>query len=112
MRFSGASCFSLIASIFLFHGVALGAAPTAKGALPENAIASRYGDGWECKRGFIMQAGVCTAIAIPPHASLDSYGNQWSCDRGYERRRDSCAPIVIPANAYANHAGPTANCGC
>ena len=60
--------------------------------------APRYGNGWECKRGYLEKSADCVRIVVPPNAFLT--GTDWKCDRGYRRLGDSCAPINLPENGY------------
>src|SRR5689334_5920117 len=50
---------------------------------PTNAVAKRYGAGWDCKHGFHEQGANCVAVSPPDHAFLDSHGHEWKCDRGF-----------------------------
>ena len=50
--------------------------------LPDNALASRYGTGWECMTGFERIANRCARVVVPANAYLDASGDRWRCDRG------------------------------
>src|SRR5688500_7903792 len=68
--------------------------------LPDNAVASRHGTGWECRSGFQRIANRCTRIVVPANAYLDASADRWQCDRGYVRTNDACTPVKVPQHAY------------
>ena len=52
---------------------------------PMNARAKRYGDGWDCDRGYRKVSQSCVAVKVPTNARLDYSGDGWECNRGYRR---------------------------
>ena len=82
------------------------AAPTAAAASePEGdtgpffSHALRYGDGWECQRGYRRIERECIAVSLPPNAFLSAAGEGWTCNRGFAKAEGACAAIDVPANA-------------
>ncbi|ASY61814.1 hypothetical protein SJ05684_c03470 [Sinorhizobium sojae CCBAU 05684] len=70
--------------------------------VPANAVASRYGSGWECDRGFRRQGDSCVAVMAPDHAFLtnESFGKGWECHYGFAENGNGCLAVQVPANAY------------
>jgi hypothetical protein len=68
--------------------------------LPDHARASRYGNGWDCIRGFRRDGDTCVRIVVPANGYLDASGRSWRCDRGYRNVNESCLAIQLPPNAY------------
>jgi len=93
-----ASCLApLLLGLCVCASMPVAAAPS---ALPDHALASRYGSGWDCKRGFRRVGDICAPITVPAHAYLDASGSSWRCDRGYLNVNDRCIVIQVPQNAY------------
>ena len=53
--------------------------------VPENAHAKRYGNGWECNKGYREVNEGCAAVKVPANAypTNQSYGRGWECNREY-----------------------------
>jgi len=79
-----------------------GALAQTTAVLPANAVASRYGDGWQCMRGHERIDKVCNPIQVPEHGFLNFSGEGWQCERNYVRRGQACLPIRVPAGGYAD----------
>jgi hypothetical protein len=62
----------------------------ASDTVPDNAMATRSGDGWECMTGFQKMANACSRIAVPANAHLDYSGAAWKCDRGFHLHGATC----------------------
>ena len=75
--------------------------------IPENARATSYGIGWECKQGYRRVKDACKAVKVPNNAYPTglSYGRAWKCNWGYRRVAGACVAIKVPANAYLRHSG-------
>lgn len=67
---------------------------------PQNSHKSRYGDRWECNRGFLKENKKCIIIKVPENAYLNSSGGDWRCRRGYKKENLRCLPINVPDNGY------------
>ena len=82
--------------------MSLSSASAGTGNLPANATARSWGEGWDCRHGFLEAGGSCTEIRVPDNAFLNdrSYGKGWSCHRGYREADDKCIEIMVPANAH------------
>lgn len=59
-------------------------------ALPANAKAVAYGDGWECERGYRAVDDACVAVTLPDNAHLTNIGDNWVCNRPYEKDEGRC----------------------
>src|SRR4029453_1827977 len=98
-----------LGSILMVSALANGAQTPS--SIPENARASRYGDGWECMTGFRREANACARIAVPANGYLDSSGSRWRCNRGYLRVDETCAAVKVPQHAYLDDStGPGWKC--
>jgi CheY-like chemotaxis protein len=64
--------------------------------LPANAVASRYGEGWQCQRGHERVDKVCNPIQVPEHAFLNFSGESWQCQRNFVRKGQACVPVRVP----------------
>ena len=75
--------------------------------IPENASATSYGRGWECKQGYRRVEGACNAVIVPDNAypTNSAYGSVWKCEWGYRQVGDACVAIKVPPNAYLRHTG-------
>jgi hypothetical protein len=95
------SCLApLLLGLLVCASLPVMAAPTAPRELPDHALPSRYGSGWDCARGFRRVGDACTQITVPANAYLDASGSSWRCDRGYLNVNDRCIVIKVPQNAY------------
>ena len=79
---------------------------------PANSIASQYGDGWDCARGYRHAGELCVAVVVPANAYLNSNGNDWECNRGYQKSARACAAVQLPANAHAEDSSYGAGWRC
>jgi len=75
---------------------------TPKAPLPDNAILTRDGSGWDCARGFTRSTSTCAEVRVPANGFLNSAGNDWECRRGFFRKRDACIAVQIPVGAHAD----------
>ena len=97
-----AGCLGLVVSL------AIGEPPAATAqsdppAIPENARARDYGDGWKCDPGFMRDGLACRAIVLPDNAFLDkrAYRRGWTCHYGFTMTNDdSCVLIDIPESHH------------
>jgi hypothetical protein len=74
-------------------------------ALPENAYASPYGQGWDCVKGYYKSGQKCLKVQPPENAGLNYLGNGWDCNRGYYISGQNCLKVEIPENAGLNYLG-------
>ena len=90
-----------------------GSSQSLSAGIPENAVAKRYGGGWECKPGFRKANRSCVTVKVPVNAYATdlSYGSGWECNRGFKKdRRNACTAIKVPKNAYLNASGDGWKC--
>ena len=66
---------------------------------PQNSHKSRYGDRWECNRGYREENDTCAKIMVPDNAFLDRHGKNWVCDRGFSKKGSRCQKITLPQNS-------------
>ena len=80
--------------------------------IPDNARATSYGKGWECKPGYRRDKEACNAVKVPDNAypTGSSYGRGWRCKRGYQQLAETCVAIKVPANAYLSYSGTGWTC--
>ena len=71
--------------------------------IPENALSTTYGRGWDCAYGFVERNATCERVEAPPEAYINSLGTGWSCNRGYRKEADRCVGIAVPENANATN---------
>jgi len=106
------SCRFLIALLALSSWSEIAAAQDeSAGAAPLNAHVKRYGDGWECDRGYRDFRRSCVAVEVPANAHLDSWGHGWKCSRGYRKTNQACAKIEVPPHAFLSSSGSRWECG-
>ncbi len=79
-------------------------------AAPPNAHMTRYGDGWECDRGYRSVRGACVGIQVPANAYLDATGRGWRCDRGYRKADEVCVKLELPPHAFLDSLGNDWKC--
>ncbi len=77
---------------------------------PVNSHVSRYGDGWECDRGFRRVGESCLEVKVPENARLNVSGDRWECSRGFRRNDDSCSVVDVPPNGFLNSRGNAWEC--
>jgi hypothetical protein len=104
----------LTVALLLAAGVA-GTQPAlgAPATIPENARATSYGSGWECKPGYQRTgAAGCVAIVVPGNAfpTNDTYGRGWDCSRGHRLVDGACVGVQVPENAFLTAAGDSWEC--
>ena len=77
-------------------------------AIPENASAKSYGDGWECDLGFRQSDETCAAITVPENAysTNRSYGRGWECYHGFRAIDEvECSVVDVPEGGYLDPSG-------
>ena len=76
--------------------------PTRAEDLPPNAQPKQYGSGWECKKGYRLQANQCVEVKVPENAFLSDAisGPGWACKYGYQAIGSACLAIRVPPNGY------------
>lgn len=77
---------------------------------PENARVNDYGDGWECKKGYLQDGRDCEAIDLPSNAEYFHNLNGWRCKDGYLQKRYSCKRLIIPKHATLSSDGRNWKC--
>ena len=103
--FAGAFCALLL--------LALPAHPqSARSAMPANASAKTYGEGWECNIGFRPRGDACAAVVVPENAYFDNgpYSIGWLCKRGFAPTGQTCEAIELPVNAHLARTGNRWEC--
>ncbi|MEQ9199669.1 MAG: hypothetical protein RLN80_06740, partial [Rhodospirillales bacterium] len=81
--------------------------------LPENAVSSPSGLGWNCIAGFRQSGDACKSIAIPVNAFPTglTYGKGWDCNYGYtEETGDVCERVKVPENGFLDPSGNRWRC--
>ncbi len=82
-------------------------------AIPENAHAKSYSDGWECDRGYRVDGEVCAVIDVPENAykTNSTYGTGWSCLHGFrETDGPECVEVVVPEGGFLDPSGVRWHC--
>ena len=67
-------------------------AQDASAAIPDNATATTYGQGWRCDEHYREAAGSRARIVPPADAYLkgESYGSGWDCTHGFVVSGQTC----------------------
>ncbi len=85
----------------------------ASGNVPENAVASPSGMGWNCIAGFRQSGEGCQKVVIPDNAFATNltYGKGWDCAYGFtEEIGDICASVSVPENGFLDPSGNRWHC--
>jgi hypothetical protein len=92
--------------------ISLSPASAGTGNLPANATERTWGEGWDCRQGFLEARGSCTKIRVPYNAFLNDrgYGKGWACERGFIDAGGHCEKVVVPENAYLTDLGTDWSC--
>src|SRR5680860_1258952 len=67
---------------------------------PPHSHPKRYGEGWECDRGYRVKDNLCVKIQVPANAYLSAHGRYWTCKRGFLKDGDSCIKISVPKTGF------------
>ena len=81
--------------------------------MPENAQPKRYGEGWECDRGYRRDGDACLAIIVPEnaYATNRTYGTGWECLHGFQDVDEAtCLEVVVPDRGYLDPSGKSWSC--
>ncbi len=107
---------SLLRAMMLFTAMAIAilqislpvSAQSVSVAMPENAHAKSYGDGWECDIGFRDEDEMCLPIVVPQNAYQTNriYGAGWECMHGFKSDGNTaCAEVIVPEGGYLDPSG-------
>lgn len=113
VRLGAKSVILCLALVMMGIVASASAARAQAAALPENAHAKSYGDGWECDRGFRLEGEACQSITVPENAypTNRTYGLGWDCQHGYLRIDETaCVEVAVPAGGYLDPSGQSWSC--
>ncbi|WP_422063322.1 hypothetical protein [Shimia sp.] len=87
--------------------------PVLAQAIPENASAKKYSDGWECDLGYRLNGEICVSVEVPENAYATNhrYGLGWDCLRGFRREdRKTCVAVRVPDGGFLDPSGERWQC--
>ncbi|MEP3941894.1 MAG: hypothetical protein ABJM63_11255, partial [Anderseniella sp.] len=88
-------------------------AQTSAQAMPENASARSYGEGWECNIGFRLNENACLEVIVPQNAydTKRSYGSGWDCLHGSRTTdTETCIAVAVPEGGFLDPSGKRWEC--
>ena len=95
-------------SLFVLLSFSL-AETTLAAEVPSNASPRKFGDGWDCNRGYAKDASStkCEPVQVPENGQLNVFGNAWECKRGFAKSGSGteCVEVLLPQNAVLDYTG-------